>query len=56
MHGNYGVSEVGTGAGERVDGIVNGAGLALESIVGLGANGDDRIMGGQTGVKNEFIE
>ena len=36
---SYGVSEIGTGACERVDGMVNGAGLAAGSTAGSGATG-----------------
>ena len=37
--GSNGENEVGAGAGERVDGMVNGTSLASGSIAGLGACG-----------------
>ena len=43
---SYEVIEVGTGAGQRIDVMVNGAGLASRSITGSGASGGGRITGG----------
>ena len=45
-----------TGAGERVDGMVNGTNLTLRPIEGSGASGGGRIMGVETGVNNELVE
>ena len=42
-HGGYGISEIGTGAGEQIDGMVKGAGLAPGSFAGLGASKGSRI-------------
>ena len=36
---SYGLRDAGIGAGERVDGMVDGASLALGSIAGSGASG-----------------
>ena len=47
---SYGVTEVGTGTSEQVDGMLNGAGLALGSTSGLGASGGGRIMETETSV------
>ena len=45
---SYGVSEVGTGAGEQVDRMMNGTDLAPESIAGLGASEGGRVMGAES--------
>ena len=44
------------GAGERVDGMADGASLALGSIAGSGASGGGRIMGMELSVHNELVE
>ena len=54
--GSDGVSEVGRGVGERVDGMVNGVGLALGSLVGSGASGGGIFMGTETSVHSELAE
>ena len=50
------VGEVGIGAGERVDGMVNGTDHTPRHISGLGASRGGRIMGSEIGVSNEFAE
>ena len=45
--GSYGISEVGTWAGGRVDRRVNWAGLTTGSVAGSGAGGGGRIMGAE---------
>ena len=45
--GNYGISNVGAGAGEGVGGMVNGTGLTLVSVARSGACG---------GIDNELAE
>ena len=45
--GSYGVSEVGTRAGELIDGRMNGADFTLGFIAGSVANGGGRILGGR---------
>ena len=52
--GYYGVGEVGTGTGERVDRTVIKTSLTLGPIAGSGAGGGGRSMGMETGVKNEW--
>ena len=52
--GSYGVSEVGTRAGERVDGRVNRPGLTLRSIAESGISWDGRIMGAEASVRNKL--
>ena len=54
--GNNGVSEVGVGAGERVDGMVNGTSFALGSIARPGACEGGRPVGAETCVHNELAE
>ena len=54
--GSYGVSEVGTRAGERIDGRVNGAGLTLGSIAESEASGCGRIMGAEASIDNKLAE
>ena len=53
--GGYVVSEVGTGAGERIDGRMNGTHLTSGSIAWSGASGGT-IMGVEAGVQNELVE
>ena len=36
--------------------MMNGTSLTTGTIVGLGANGSSRIMGVETGVRNEMAE
>ena len=50
--GSYGVSEVGTLAGRRM----NGAGLTPRSVTGSGAGRGGRIMGAEARVHNELVE
>ena len=52
--GGCGVGEVGTGASEPVDGMVNGTSLTMGPIAG--ASEDCKIMGAETGVNIEFVE
>ena len=54
--GSDGVSEVGAGAGEGVDGMVNGTSLSSGSIAGPGAGGDGRCVGAEINVHNELAE
>ena len=54
--GSYWIGKVGTGASERVHQMVIGTSLTPRSIAGLGAGGDDRIMGAETVVNNELAE
>ena len=53
---NNGLSEVGTGAGERVGGMVNRTNLASGSIAGPGAGGCGRSVGAETSVHKELAE
>ena len=50
------MGKVGTGAGVRVDGMVNGTGLIPGPIAGSGASGNGRIMRAETGVNNELVQ
>ena len=52
---SYGASEVSAGAGERVDGMVNGISLAPGSIAGSGTSGGGRIMEAETSVHNSGL-
>ena len=48
------ICEVGTGAGEQVNGMVNGTSLTLGLFAGSGASRDSRIMGAEIVVNNEL--
>ena len=54
--GGDGVSDISTGAGEGVGGVVNGAGLTLESIARSGASGGGSTVGMETRVINELVK
>ena len=54
--GGNGVSDIGTGAGEGVGGVVNGAGFTPGSIARSGACGGGSTMGTETGVNNELAK
>ena len=54
--GSYGVSEVGTQAGEWAGRRVNGAGLTPRSVAGSGASVGGMIMGVEARVHNELVE
>ena len=53
---SYGVSDIGTGAGEEVDWMANGVGTTPGSVAWSGASGDGSIMGAETSVHNELAE
>ena len=46
----------GTGAGERLDGMMNGTGLTPGSIAKSGAVGGGRFMATETGINNDLME
>ena len=54
--GGDGVSDVSAGAGEGVDGMVNGTGLTSRSIARSGACGGGRSVGAETHINNEVAE
>ena len=54
--GGDGVSDIGMRAGERVGGVVNGAGLTSGSIARSGASGGGTTVGTETGVDNELAK
>ena len=53
--GGDGISDISSGAGEGVGGMVNGADLTLGSIARLGANGSGSTVGADTRVDNELV-
>ena len=53
---SYGVSEVDTRAGERVDGRVNRAGLISGSIAGSRASEGGWIIGAEANIHNKLVE
>ena len=53
---SFGVSEIDTRAGERVNGRVNGASLTSGSIAGSGVSVDGWIMGMEASVYNKLAE
>ena len=50
------ISEISTGAGERIGRMVNGTSLASGSIAGPGACGGGRSMRAETHVNSELAE
>ena len=54
--GSDGLSEIGTGAGERVGRMVNGTSLPSGSIAGPGTSRGSRSVGVEISVHNELAE
>ena len=54
--GGDGVSDISTGAGEGVGGLVNGASLTTRSITRSGASGGGSAVGAEIRVNNELAK